>query len=259
MAAIWTILKKELKAVFLSPLFYIIIFFVSLILSITFSVAMYNFAQISSNAMMSFGLSSPQQQNIHYMVFLSHLSLVNLIFIFVMPALSMRLLSEEKKNRTFDLLLTSPIQSYEIMIGKFLSLVFVVMAILLVAVMYIFSAKRIFDFSLSTALVAALGIFLVGLVYSAMSLFASSLTENTMLSFFVGIVLNLGVWIIGGLSDVVDTAWLKAILEQTSLNNHLQALIEGVIRTNSLVYFFSIIVLFCFLTERVIESSRWKA
>ena len=259
MAAILTILKKELKAVFLSPLFYIIVFFVSLILSITFSMGMYNFAQISSNAMMNFGLSNPQQQNIHYMVFVAHLSLVNLIFIFVLPALSMRLLSEEKKNRTFDLLLTSPIQSYEIMIGKFLSLVFVVLAVIAVAVLYIFAAKRVFDFALNTALIATLGIFLVGLVYSAMSLFASSLTENTMLSFFIGIVLNLGVWIIGGLGDVVDTVWLKATLDQASLNNHLQAMIEGVVRLNSLIYFFSIIVLFCFLTERMIESSRWKA
>ena len=75
----------------------------------------------------------------------------------------------------------------------------------------------------------------------------------------LGVVFNIAIWIFGGISDNFDHPVTKAILEQVSLNNHLQSMMEGAVRTDGLIYFFSIIFLFCFLTERVIESSRWRA
>lgn len=254
-----TILKKELRALFFSPLFYLIAFLATILLGITFSISMYNFAQMISNAMMTMGMASTQQQNIHYVVFLPHLSLLNLIFIFMVPALAMRLIAEERKNRTFDLLLTSPITSVQIVVGKYLSLLCVILGLSLIAFIYMIIARKMFDFAWIPAISATFGIFLVGAVYSSLSLFASSLSDNTMISFFLGIVMNISVWVFGGLSDLVDGATAKGILEQISLNVHLQALIEGVVRINGLVFFFSVIFLFCFMTERIIESTRWRA
>lgn len=253
------ILKKELKALFLSPAFYVITFFITLIMGITFSIGIYNFAQLASNAMMAMAMQSTQQQNIHYVVFMPHLSVLNLVFMFLIPALCMRLVAEEKKNRTFDLLMTSPVTSLQIVLAKFFSVAFVVFILSLITLLYILLVKLFFDFSLIPTLLASLGIFLVGLVYVSLGLFSSSLTESTVLSFFMGVMFNLSLWILGALSEFVETPILKSILEQLSMNGHLQALIEGVVRTQGLVFFATIIVLFLFISDRLIEASRWRS
>lgn len=258
MKQIWTLLKKEFKAVYFSPLFYLIAFLATVLLGITFSISLLNFAQQISNAMMAMGLASTQQQNIHYVVFLPHLSLLNLIFIFMVPALAMRLIAEEKKNRTFDLLLTSPINSVQIIIGKYLSLLTVVFGLSIIALLYMAVARRMFEFSWAPVLLALTGIFLVGAVYSALSLFASSLTDSAVIAFFVGIVFNISIWILGGFSELADSTVLKSIFDQVSLNQHLQNMVEGLLSLNGVVFFISIIFLFCFLAERVVESARWR-
>lgn len=252
------IFRKEFAGFFKSPLFYFLSFMMTILLSILFSISLDKFAQTSSNAMLQFG-TQPQLLNIHYSVFLPHLSIINLIFIFLIPALTMKLISEEKKVRTFDLLLTSPISSLAIVMGKYLAALVTIFGLILVSFIYPIVSRQVFEFSWAPTLVAALGIFLVAAVYTAMNLFASSLTENGLIAFVLSIIFNLSIWFIGALNESFDEPHLKSILEHMSLNNHLAAMIEGTIRTNGLIFFFSLIFLFCFLTERVIESSRWRA
>jgi len=259
MKLIYIIMIKELKSLFYSPLFYVITFLATILMGITYSISIWNFSQTLANSMLTMMGGQTQQQNIHYVVFVPHLSLLNLIYIFMVPALSMRLISEEKKNRTFDLLLTSPVTSLQIVMGKFLSLLVVNLGLAVMSIIYISIAARMFEFSFTPTLLALFGIFLCGAAYSAMNLFASSLTDSAMISFFTGIVLNIGIWVVGGLTDLVDSSNLKAVLDQVSLNAHLQPLIEGVLKMNGLVFFASVVFIFCFLTERVVESVRWRA
>lgn len=258
MNSTYVIFKKEVAIFFKSPLFYFLAFMMTILLSILFSISLDKFAQTASNAMLQFGMQ-PQLLNIHYSVFLPHLSIINLIFIFLVPALTMRLISEEKKMRTFDLLLTSPITSVSIVLGKYFATLVVILGLIIVSFIYPLIARHVFEFSWAPTLVAGLGIFLVAAVYTSMSLFASSLTDNGLVSFVLSIVFNLSIWFIGALNESFNEPFLKKILEHISLNNHLAGLIEGTIRTNGLIFFLSIIVLFCFLTERVVESSRWRA
>ncbi len=259
MKVIFVLLKKELRSLFLNPTFYIIAFLATLLLSITFTIGVYNFAQMVSNSMVQMGLAQQQQKNIHYVVFLQHLSLLNLIFIFLIPAVATRMISEEKKNKTFDLLMTSPIQAYQIVISKYASLLIMILLLTLLTSSYIILSRSLFSFSLMTTGFATLGIFLAGCVYASLSLFASSLTENNLISFFIGIIFNILLWLLGGLTEFADSDRIKSILDQLSLNLHLQSLFEGVVRTNGLIYFGSLIFVFCFLTERVIESVRWRS
>lgn len=258
MNSMYVIFKKELASFYKSPLFYFLAFMMTILLSILFSISLDKFAQTASNAMLQFGMQ-PQLLNIHYSVFLPHLSIINLIFIFLIPALTMRLISEEKKMKTFDLLLTSPITSVAIVLGKYFATLFVIVGLILISFIYPLISRNVFEFSWAPTLVAGLGIFLVAAVYTSMNLFASSLTDNSLVAFVLSIVLNLSIWFIGALNESFDEPVTKKILEHISLNNHLAGMIEGTIRTNGLVFFFSIIVLFCFLTERVVESSRWRS
>lgn len=258
MNATLIIFKKEFAGFFKSPLFYFLSFMMTILLSVLFSISLDKFSQTASNAMLQFGVQ-PQVLNIHYSVFLPHLSIINLIFIFLIPALTMKLISDEKKVRTFDLLLTSPVSSASIVLGKYFAALVTIFGLIVVSFIYPVVARRVFEFSWAPTLVAASGIFLVAAVYTAMNLFASSLTENGLIAFVLSIIFNLSIWFVGSLNESFDSPMLKGFLEHISLNNHLAAMIEGTIRTNGLVFFFSLIFLFCFLTERVIESSRWRA
>ncbi len=258
MRGTFVIFKKELSAYFLSPLFYFISFLMTSLLSIMFAISLDKFHSNSTNAMMQFG-ASPQSQNIHYQVFLPHLSLVNLLLIFLVPSLCMRLLAEEKKMRTFDLLLTSPVTSLAIVLGKYLATLVTIFGLIAVTMIYPIISSHIAEFPWAPTVIAALGIFLVAAVYAAMDLFASSLTDNGLIAFVLSIVFNLSIWFVGALNESFDEPTAKRILEHLSINTHLAGLIEGTVRTSGLVFILSLVFLFCFLTERVIESSRWRA
>jgi ABC-2 type transport system permease protein len=258
MKSVWIIFKKESVGFFTSPLFFLMAFVATVLFSVTFSMGIQNFATLISNGMYQMG-ANPQQLNIHYAVFLQHLSLVNLLFIFFTPALAMRLLAEEKKNRSFELLMTSPITSWQIVFSKYISLISVLFVVELLAFVYILFSAKMFEFEFLPTILTAVGIFMVGAAYASMSLFASSLTDNTMVAFIIGIVFNLGIWIFGGLAEFTDNVVYKKILEQVSVNQHLQLMIDGVFKTSSIVFFISIIFFFCFLAERVVESSRWRS
>lgn len=252
------IFKKELAGFFLSPLFYFISFLMTSLLSIMFALSLDRFMSSSANVMAQLG-TSPQQQNIHYAVFLPHLSIVNLIMIFLVPALCMRLLAEEKRMRTFDLLLTSPVTSLSIVAGKYLATLVTILGLLVITMIYPVITSHMVSFSWAPTLIAVFGILLISAVYAAMNLFASSLTDNGLIAFVLSIVFNLAVWFVGALNESFDEPMAKKILEHLSINTHLAGLIEGTVRTSGLVFIFSLIFLFCFLSERVIESSRWRS
>ncbi|MNL14165.1 hypothetical protein D3C87_1350950 [compost metagenome] len=91
-----------------------------------------------------------------------------------------------------------------------------------------------------------------------MDLFCSSLTENSIVAYVASVTLNVSIWFIGIGSEIVDSETARKIFEHVSLSTHLSGLVEGTVRSNGLIFFFSIIVLFCFLAERVVESSRWR-
>ena len=257
MKGTFVIYKKELASFFMSPLFYFISFLMTMLLSVMFSISLDKFSAASSNPMLALNASG-QQQSIHYAVFLPHLSLVNLMLMFLVPALSMRLLAEEKKMRTFDLLLTSPVSSAAIVIGKYLATLTTILALIMISLIYPIITRRMAEFSFAPTLTASFGIFLVAAVYAAMDLLASSLTESGLIAFIVAIMFNLGIWFLGAINESFDGPLAKKVFEHISLNTHLTGMIEGTIRTNGLVFFFSLVFLFCFLTERVVESARWR-
>ena len=252
-----TIAKKDLRAFFYSPIFYVVAFLCTLMLSWVFPIQLSQFADFSRNMMFQPGM--PQQQlNIHYGLFLRQLSYLNLMLILVVPALTMRLISEEKKMHTFDLLLTSPVTSVQIVLGKFVAALGAVFGIVLLAYLYCAWTGFFATFSWPLLTIAFLGLFLVGGVYAAMDLFCSSLTESALGSFVMAVIMNISIWFIGIGADVSDSQALRQFFEHISLNGHLSAFVEGTVRTSALVFLASVMGLFVFLAERVVESNRWR-
>lgn len=258
MSSTSVIFKKEFKGIFLSPSFYTIAFLVSLVLSWSYPIQLNLFSQLLQNYVFQQNLPNQNQLNIHYGLFLRHLSYLNLMLIFVVPALTMRLLAEEKKLRTFDLLLTSPVTSKDIVLGKYLAALAAVGGIVLLALSYPVATATMAKLNWGPLLVAFLGIFLVGGAYAAMNLFCSSLTENALVAYVTSVVFNVSIWFVGIGVEMTDSQTIRQIIEHVSINTHLSSLVEGTIRSSAVIFLVSLIALFCFLAERVVESSRWR-
>jgi ABC-2 type transport system permease protein len=257
MRAIGTIFKKELTGLISSPYFLVVCGLCALVMSWLFPLQVATFLQNLKGSIYSMQLP-PQAQNLHYAVFLRHVGALNLILIFVVPALTMKLFSEEIKMRTLDLLLTSPVTALQIVLGKYFALLSSLLVLVLISFIYPLSVAPFAEVQWAPLIISFFGIFLIGAVYGAMGLFCSSLSGSAILSLVMAVILNISIWFLGSGSDVVDSSLGRAIFEHISLNVHLGTLVEGTLRTNGLIFFFSLIFLFCFLTERVVESSRWR-
>jgi ABC-2 type transport system permease protein len=251
------IFKKELRGFVFSPSFLLVCALTTTVLSWVYPVQLNEFYRNLQSMAMQPGVA-PEAANIHYAVFWRHLSYLNLILIVVVPALAMRLFSEEKKMKTFDLLMTSPVTSAQIVIGKYLALLAAIFILMFLAFLYPATTALFAKFNWVQLVIAFGGIFLVAAVYAAMSLFCSSLTESAIIACVMAVIFNISIWFIGVGAEIADGATARAIMAHVSLDSHLSSLVVGTIRTSSLVFFGSLIFLFGFLSERVIESHRWR-
>lgn len=256
MRGMWVIAGREFRSLLRGPTFYMIAGVASCIWSFYYLRNLFDFAQRSMGS--PFGGPSPEGQPIHYAVFVQHISLVNLVLLFVIPALTMKMFSEEKKVRTYDLLLTAPITATDISLGKFLAGFGVAVMLVLVSGIYPFATGLIADFEYTPLITSYLGLILMVGIYVAIGLFASSLTESPLLSVVLGVIFNLVLWFLGAGADVSDNRIVMAVMEHISIGKHLFEFLKGSLKTSSIVFFVSCIVLFTFFTQRVVESSRWR-
>ena len=245
---------KDFKSLFFSPLFFIWISVTFIFLSFNFPRDLFRFTD--SYIAPSFG-QQPGGKNIHFDVFMAHISYLNLIFIFSVPVLSMKLFAEEKKNHTFDLLMTAPLSPMQMVLGKYLSLFALLFVFLLFSMIYPLSLFFWADIPMGLLLSSYLGLLLLVSVYASTGLFGSSLTSSLFLSVFIGVILNIGLFFISQ-GQVFPSPLLTDIMDYLSLPQHLGYFIKGSLVVSSFVFFFSLIVFFLFLALKVIEVSRWR-
>lgn len=255
MRAVFTLASKDLKNLLTSPMFYVISGLCCTLWTYSYTRSLINFAERSRNYMM------PGQEggmNLQREVFLGHISYINLLYVFVVPALTMRLLSEEKRMRTYDLLLTSPVSATQIALGKYLAGFGSVAALTAISFLYPLATRMVADFPMPPLLSAYAGVLFVSASYVAVGLFASSLTESVMLSVILGLIFNIALWFVSQGAALDSYPNLSAVLEYMSLGQHFLSFIMGAVKVTSVVFMFSVVALFVFLTQRVIESSRWR-
>jgi ABC-2 type transport system permease protein len=250
-----TIAWKDFKLIVLSPMFLLIAGICSAIWSLSFLNATKTFVMRSSTPP-QFG--GAQNMNLHYSVFIQHISFVNIIFIFAIPALTMRLIAEEKKMRTYDLLLTVPVTSKQIALGKFLAGFGVAGSLVLVSLLYPLSMFLFADFPVAPLVSSYFGLLMMAGTYVAIGLFASSVTQSVMLSMILGVLFNLVLWFISQASSFSDNPSFAAVMEHLNVGQNLLAFLKGTYDLSAFTFFLSMMVLFVFLSERVIESSRWR-
>ena len=177
--------------------------------------------------------------------------------IFLAPLLTMRLLAEEQKLGTLELLLTSPVRDWEVVLGKYIASLLILAAILAVTFYYAMLLYAFGDPDSGPVLSGYLGLMLYGAAALAIGLLGSSLSGNQIVSAVVGIAILLMFSFVNQIADIV-TGIAAEVFNGMSMNEHILDFSRGVIDSSSVVFFLSLIFVFLFLTIRSLETRRWR-
>jgi ABC-2 type transport system permease protein len=179
------------------------------------------------------------------------------IFLFIMPMLTMRLLAEEQRSGTIELLLTSPVRDFEVVLGKFLGAMVLVVVMLALSLFYPFIMFRFGAPDPGPIATGYLGLLLLAGSLVSLGVFASSLTQNQIVAVIIGLVLDLGFWLIEAVADLVG-APLSNIFTAISIHPHFPDFTRGIIETRDVVFYLTFIAVALFLASRTVESRRWR-
>ena len=183
---------------------------------------------------------------------------VTLLFlVLVTQVLTMRLLADEQRQGTIELLLTSPVRDWEVVVGKYLASLGLFALILLLSGYFPLVLLRIGDPDVPVMLSGYLGLLLLGAALLAVGVFASSVTQNQVVAAVLGIGIALLLWLSGALVDFVSGGW-RDIVAYVPIFDHYFDFVRGIIDTRHIIYYVSVVVLFLFFSTRVLEARRWK-
>ena len=180
------------------------------------------------------------------------------MFLFFVPAVSMRLWAEERKQGTAELLLTLPVQDERIIVGKYLAgLTLVTLAVFLEFPLVILTAS-LGDLDPGPVIGGFLGSIFLGGAYLAIGLFLSSITSNQIVAFILGVVVSFALFIVGeSLVLVTAPTAIAPLLRDLGLGAHFDSIGRGVIDTRDVIYYLSVIVFFLYLNRLSLKERRW--
>jgi ABC-2 type transport system permease protein len=182
---------------------------------------------------------------------------MSVLLMFIVPALTMRMFPEEKRSGTYELLLTSPVRIGEIVAGKFLGGLVLVVLMVALSGIFGFLLSRYGNPEIPMMLSGYLGLLLVAVAFLAIGTLISSFTDNVVVAYIGTLFALLVLYTIGWLGETVQGFW-ASVVRYVSITDHFQALLKGVIDTKNLVYFATILIVALFLTHRSVESVRWR-
>jgi ABC-2 type transport system permease protein len=192
----------------------------------------------------------------------SFFSLCPYIFMFLIPAISMRMFSEEKRHGTMELLLTRPIRDIDIILGKYFAGLFLVAFSILPTLLYYFTIRYLGNpvGNIDTAGVAGsyLGLFLLGAVFTSIGTFSSSFTENQVTSFIIAVFLCFFLYFgFNAISTIDLFSGISDYIDQLGILYHYNSMSKGLIDSRDLVYFFSVICAMLLFTNLILRSRKW--
>ena len=241
----WVIFKKEIRS-FLGSFIAYIVMGVFLLLTGLF------LWMIKGNNVFDLGVASLQVM----------FEVAPFILIFLVSAITMRSISEEKRLGTLEILTTKPIQDTQIIAGKFLASVALIVISIIPTLFYYYAvyqlASPVGNIDTGATLGSYIGLILLAACYASVGMFSSSLTDNQIVALISSMLLNF--FFFGVLGMLGDISWLNVIgksLEWFGLEFHYNSISRGVIDTRDVIYFFGFILVFLGLTKIVFESRKW--
>ena len=251
------ICRRELTSFFFSPVAYVILAAWSVLMGIFYSGAFLSYAVVSMQ--LARNPQAAAQYNITptSAVLEPVFSSVTVILLFVAPLLTMRLLSEEKKQGTIELMLTFPLRNGQMFAGKYLSVLSIYLIMLAITLVYpiILSTFVKVDWSIVSS--AYLGMILAGMAFLSVGLLASSWTSNQIVAAMIAFMILLATFLMEALA-IAASEPLSSILRHLSVGMHMRNFIRGIIDTRDIIYLININILCGFLVLRSLEYYRWR-
>lgn len=229
------IFKREFKAYFTSPMGYIILAIMLFFLGQSF-----------------FSIMLADYGNISY-VFV----LVNTYTMLIPPLITMRLFSEEKKQKSDQLLFTSPVSIFKIVMGKLLAAFSLFSLCYAITIVFQLIIATLTEVNLLMYLNSVFGTLLIGFALLSIGIFISSLTESQIIAAILGIITSLGIMMIDYLGSIFDISIITTICNYLSFVTRYNTFLSGILDFSNVIFFLSVAALFIFLTTRTLEKKRW--
>jgi ABC-2 type transport system permease protein len=249
------IAHKELRSYFTSPIGYVVLGFFAFLYG-WFYVTMLNYFMRQSMQMGQFG-GGGEAVNVNQVMLRPLLQNVTILLLFLMPMITMRSYSEEKRSGTIELLLTSPLKDIEIILGKFLGALALWGLALCISLIHIVILYRFGAPEWKPIVTAYLGLLLMGGCFISLGLLISSFTSNQIVAGMATFGVFLMLWIVNWLGSFSGPT-INKITQYLSIVDHFDDFAKGVIDTSHLVYYLSFIGFGLFLTARSVDSERWR-
>lgn len=251
----WNLAMRELKSLFLSPVAHVVTAIFMLILAWFFINIVALYVILSLQAIRApFIAERLNMQEIVVQPFFANMSV---ILLFIIPMITMRAFAEEKRVGTFELIYTSPISTWSIVLGKFTGISLFVLFLILMSALFMIPIFSYGEPDKGAVASAYIGLILMGLSFVAVGIFASSITENQIISIIVAFGILLLFWVLGWVRGTLEGT-LKEFLAYLSFMDHFQNFSRGVIDTRDIIYYLSFTGILLYLTHSVLESRRWR-
>jgi ABC-2 type transport system permease protein len=252
---VWPIYKKEIRVYFTSPIAYAVLTIFLMIAGYFFYsiFAFFTLASMQSamNPMMARDL------NVADSVMRPLFSNLSVILLLLMPIVTMRLFAEERRSGTIELLLTYPVRDGAVLIGKYLAALTLYAIMVAPTLLYPGIVLYFTRLEWGPLVTGYLGLLLMGAMFLAVGVFASSLTENQIVAAVTTFGILLMFWVVGWSADSLGGTW-GAVLQHLSILEHNDSFAKGVIATKDVIYYVDFTLLALFLTLRSLEARRWK-
>ncbi|MFQ5527894.1 MAG: ABC transporter permease [Thermoanaerobaculia bacterium] len=246
MSAFLATLKRELRAYFFSPLAYIVMAALLFVNGFVFWII------ISFLSDPRAAIGAPLQ------LFFGQTIFFWLVLVFLTPALTMRLLSEERRSGTIEVLMTAPVTETQIVLGKFFAALVLYAVLWLPTLAYAGVIARYSSVDWGPVAAGYLGIFGVGSVFLAVGVFASALTRSQLIAALLSFAILVPMFSFGLLESLFSTEWLKQAFGYLNLWSQMEDFSKGIVDTRRLVYYLSTTGLFLFLATRALAVRKWR-
>lgn len=247
---ILTIAKREFRSMFLSPLAWVLLAVVQIILAWSFFTSIDVFFSIQKDL-----TTMTNAPGVTDLVATPLFEIASVILLMITPLLTMRLISEEKRSKTLSLLMSAPVSISEIVLGKYLGLLFFILTLTALITLMPLSLAMGTTLDYSKIFSGALGLFLILSAFSAAGLYLSSLTDNPMIAAIGTFGLLLFLWLL----NIKNASDSSNVLNYLSLHTHFSSLLRGVLNTSDIAYFLLFITAFIVLAIRQLETQRLQS
>lgn len=253
MNKILIIATHDIKRYFKSSLFYIIMALFSLIVGWGFFNLLVNYVEHTQNLPESVVGQVTFVQAVVFRLFGN----INFVLLFLTPLISMRLLAEEKKQKSIEFLLTAPVTNTQIVLGKYLASLFIVFTIIATTFIFPIILKLSGLNETGNIISGYLGVFSNSALFLAFGLFASSVTENQIVAAIIAVITILMLWMISWASMSTSNYYLAELYRYLGMVDHFDAMVRGLFRLSDVMYFTGFIFFSLFATVKVMDSRNW--